>query len=820
MRDSLRQAYRGLRRMPGTAVLAVATLAIGLAATATMFSAAYAALVRAVPFRDPGRLLVLSITRQTTRDGTISLRWSPAAIEGLEQRAQAFDAIGTFTRTTVGIKQDDIVEQVDGEIVSSGYFQVLDVPPVTGRPFSRSDEAPGQAVAILGERLWKRRFGGDPAIVGRRVTVNGVSMTVVGVMPEWFAGISGQAAVWIPIGMAPQLTYREYLTTSQHFINVIARLRPNVTLDQANAELAAIGPSLPNEASSSAQPARWSAAARLLDDARIDSGERRSLLVLLSAVGCVLLVTCVNIATLLLTRARTRRGEMAIRLALGASRGQLIRQLLAESLLLASVGAILGITLATWGIAWLRDWGPGIVAAPQNDYAQIATFAAPGIDAVVVAFVAVLTIVTTLAFGLAPALSASRSDPASALADSSRSVTARQLPRALSLLVICQIGIGVLLVGGALLLVATLRHLQEGRGTFDAREVVTFWINPPASRYADETGPAIVERLLDRIQQIPGITGASVNRCTPYGSTCARTLVFFPGRPAAATNAPVVGRHYVSRDYFSTLGIPLRRGRLLSPDDRQGRPPVTVINETAARRFWPGEDPIGKQVWFGSGTGFTDPARPATVVGVVGDVKYWPLNEPIGPDFYTSYLQFTYPSSMFIVKTTDAGAAVTAVRSAILGVDSTLPVYDVRHLDERVEDALSRQRFTAVITSGFAVVAAILAAMGVFGIMAYAVALRREELALRLALGASPNDLRGDVLRRAGLLALAGSAIGLSAAVVLFRLLRSVLYGVAPADPIALTAATAAMCLVALAAAAAPAWRASVTDPMLLLKRL
>lgn len=809
-------------RMPGSAALSVVTLAFGIAAATTTFSAVYAALFRPIPFAEPDRLLFLHTTRQTARAGTVLLRWSPAKAEAVRRDARSFERVAIYTRSNVGLSgaasepRTADAEQVDAEVVSAGYFELLKVAPAIGRTFTPAEEAPGHAVAILSDGLWKRRFNADPGVVGQTVHVNGVPLSVAGVMPAGFAGVSGHAVLWFPIGMAPRLTYRDYLTTPQHFMNVIARLRSDVTLAQAKAELAALGPRLPTVVDPAAPPESWSATAIPLGEARIDTAQRRSLLLLLGGGGAVLLVTCVNVAMLLLTRARSRRGEMAVRLALGASRGRLVRQLLGESAAIAAAGGALGVVLASWGIAWLRAAAPPVTPSPQNTYGQIAGFATPEIDGTILLFVALVAASTTLLFGAAPALSASRSDPALALAGSSRALAGRGRSRALSTLVVGQIGVAVLLLCGALLLVRTVSNLQGARAGFDGA-AVTFWINPPASRYADDDGPAVVERLLARIRQVPGVIEAAVNRCTPYGSSCARTVVYFAGRPNAPGTAPVVGRHYVSSDYFHALGITLKRGRLLNEQDRAGRAPVTVINESAARRFWPGEDPIGKRVWFGSA--FTDPERPLEVVGVVADVKYWPIADAIGPDFYTSYLQFAYPSSLYVIKTASPGTVLPAIRRAVAEVDPTLPIYDVRLVDERVAEAVARPRFTATVTAIFAISAAVLAALGVFGVMAYSVAMQREELSLRLALGATPRRLQVRVLGQAARLTLAGSAAGLIAGFWLLRSLGSALYGISPTDPVTLLVAVAAMGTIALIAAAAPAWRASVTDPMIVLRQ-
>jgi putative ABC transport system permease protein len=818
MRLDVRQAVRALGRTPATTALAVVTLAFGIAAASTTFSAVYAALLRPVPFDDPARLLVLYQTRTTAKDGTARLRWSFPAAVAMRRETGAFEAVGTFSRASVALSGAGDAEQVDGEVVSAGYFEALRVGPVMGEGFRPDDDASGRPVVMLSDGLWRGRFGADPAILGRALHLNGTPVVVVGVMPAGFSGVSGRATLWLPAGMAPRLTYREYLTSPQHFINLVARLRPDVTLAQARAELGSVGPRIPRETAPDAPPAVWSATAQPLGDARIDAVQRRSLLLVLGGGGCVLLVTCVNVAMLLLTRARTRRGEMAIRLALGASRARLARQLLTESAAIAAAGGALGIVFASWGVAWLRGAAPEILASAQNNYGQIAAFSTPAMDAAVLLFTAVVALGTTIVFGAAPAWIAAGSDPAQALAGSSRALAGHGRGRALSALVVCQIGIAVLLLSGALLLVRSVAHMQEGRAAFDGT-AVTFWVNAPASRYADADGPAIVERILTRIGRVPGVTSAAVNRCTPYGTSCARSLLFMPGASTRPSDAPVVERHYVSGSYFRALGIALKRGRLLTDEDRAGRPAVTVINETAARRFWPGEDPVGKRLWFSANPGFNDPVKPVEVVGVVADVKYWPIDDAIGPDFYTSYLQFTYPSSLYVVKAADAAVVMPALRRAIAEIDPALPIYDVRMVDQRVADAVARPRFTAIAAAVFAGSAAALAAMGVFGMMAYSVSARREELALRLALGETPRGLRIGVHLHALKLTAIGSLAGAVAAAWVLRSLGSALYGISPTDPAVLTVAAASMAVVALVAAAVPAWRASVTDPMLALRR-
>ena len=814
----VRHAVTALRRIPGTAALCVLTLTLGIGAAATAFSGVYAALYRPLPFPDPDRILYLDQLRTSARDGLVRLRWSYPAARDLARSARSFAAIGTYSRNSVAAGGSGDPEQVDVEFVSSGYFPALGVAPVVGQAFAPADDTNARPAAIISDGLWRRRFGADPAIAGRALDVNGVRVTIDGVMPPGFTGVTGQAAIWLPAPMAVQLTYRDYLVTPQHFINVIARLKPGTTLAQANAELAAIGPGLPHQTVDlSAPPASFSAGARPLGDARIDASQRRSLLLLLAGSTGLLLVTGVNVALLLLARARVRRGEMAIRLALGASRLRLVRELLTETVLIAAAGGAAGLLLAAWGTAWLRGAASVLLPSPQNNYGQIAAFAEPTIGGPIALFVVALVLLAAIGVGVMPALSATRARPAATLADTSRSLAGRGRGRALPALAAAQVAVAVLLLSGAMLLVRTVGHLEAGRRDLN-EGAISFWVNAPASRYPPEQGPQIVERVLARIRAVPGVTEAAVNRCTPYGAGCARALLFLPGRSTNADEAPAVGRHYVSGSYFRAAGIALRAGRLLDDNDRIGRPAVTVINETAARRFWPGENPVGKRVWFSSNPGFNDPSRPVEVVGVVADVKYWPTNEPAGPDFYTSYLQFTYPYSLYLVNAGDP-SVVAAIRRAVADVDPAMAVHDVKRLDERVADAVASPRFTAVATAIFGFSAAALAALGVFGVMAFAVAARREELALRMALGATPGRLGASVLRSAGTVALAGGAAGVALSLWLLRAITSALYGVSPADPVTLAIALGLVGVCTVAAAAIPAWRASTTDPMITLRR-
>jgi putative ABC transport system permease protein len=808
-----RHALRRLRQTPGATAVAILTLAVGIGAATSIFSVVYAALLRPLPFAEPGRLAMLYTTRTTVQDGTRRGRWSHADITAIRPGLRSFEDVASFTRASVTLAGGDAPQQIYAEIVSPEYFRVLRAAPRVGRLFH--EDVAADPTVVISEGLWRRRFGSDPAILGRSIAVNSIPVTIAGVLAGGFSGLSDQADVWLPAALAPRVTYPGYLTTSQHFILLIGRLRPGVSFAEADAEAAAAASRVvTNDSPSPSEPVAWGAAVVPLSDARIEAGVRRSAWLLLAGAACVLLISCVNVSSLVLAQAQRRRREIAIRLAIGSGRGRLVRQLLTESVVLGATGGALGTIVATWMMDLLVM--PDVLAAGTN-YIQVSAFATPSADAAFLVFAIGLTLATSVLFGLAPALGASRPGLVDALKDGVRSEAGGG--RRLAALVITEVALAVVLLAGAGLVIKSLSQMRAlGRGVTRAG-VLSFWVNPPSSRYPDEQGPAIVDRVLARVREVPGVESAAVNRCVPSGTTCSRTLVFFPDRPAAESSAPAVGRHYVSTDYFRTIGVPLLRGRTLTADDRAGRPPVAVVNEHAAKRFWPGEDPVGKHVWFGSGTGFTSRERPVEIVGVVADVKYGPPDEPIGPDFYTSYLQFAYPSTMVLVKLdAQTPASIASLRAAVASVDGGFPIDDVHTLDERAADTLSRPRFNAVTTAMFAAAALFLAAIGVYGVMAYSVSTRSREMGVRMALGADPTRLLRLVVREGIRLAAAGATIGLVSALALTRLMRSLLFGVAPFDPAIFTLVAALMIAVALAAAFVPARRASRVDPVVVLR--
>ena len=815
--QDVRYAIRTMVRMRGFAVVVILSLGVGIAATTTMFGVAYAALVRPLPFERPDQLAMLNVVRTTPREGTQHVRWSFPETRQLRETVSSFSVVATYSTASVNLTDGSVAEQVDVEIVSHDYFDVLRVSAARGRVFAAADErSDAPAVALISAGLWQRRYGVDQSIPGRAIAINQIPLTIVGVLPERFAGLSGRADVWILPAMAPSLTYSGYLTTPQHFINVIGRLRSDRTLASAAAELASIAPTVVAPEASAGPSAIWSATAVSLSSARVDPRVSRQVIALVGAIACVLLITCVDIAGLLLARGGGRRREIAVRMAMGSGRWRVVRQLLTETTVLAVLGGLLGGLLTLWATDFVTATG---LFAPARGGQQVGAFATPAVDGIVLAFAAGVSLLTAIACGLVPALETSRTDLVQSLKEDVRSGVGRRQGRLLGAFVVGELALAVMLLVIAGLLVRSFAAMQALRSGLSTDGVIAFWVTPAAGQYAAADGPRIVDRLLDQVKRVPGVAAASVNRCVPFDTRCARTIVFFPERPASVETAPIVGRHYISSDYFRALGIPLIAGRTIADDDVAGRPAVAVINQAAARRFWPADNPIGRRVWFGGGSGFSDPSSGVEIVGVVGDVKYGLVDDPPTADFYTSFRQFTYPDTMMIVKTAQPLLAIVpALRTAIATVDRTLPIYDVRSLDERTAAALSRPRVTASVLAAFAGSALLLAAFGVYGVMAHSVALRRREIGIRMALGADRGRVMRRVLAEGGRYAIAGALLGVVAALGVGRLASAMLFGVTPDDPMILTAVVMVMIAVAFASTAIPARRASAVDPAAVLR--
>jgi putative ABC transport system permease protein len=823
LRD-LRFARRSLMRTPVVTAAAIVSIALGIAATTAVYGVVDAALLRQPPFKQPDRLVMVYRTEQTAGEAPSKERWSWPRAQLLADRAKSFDGVATFSSSVLALTSDGAEpEPLDAELISSGYFGVLAENAALGRTFGREVDQ-GTAAhpeIVLSFDLWQRRFGSSVAILGQRVGVNGVPLTVIGVAPRGLVGLSGRAQAWIPATMAPVISYRDYLVTAQSFISVVARLRDGVTENRANAELQFLSDEIQRAApAASTHPStRYGLTTTSLNDARIDPATRRPLMLLLAAAACLLLLACANVAGLLLGRAVTRQREIAIRVATGATRRRLITQLLVESALVAGAGGLLGVAIAvplasnvvlpTAGARW------------SNFYGALGEFSAPGANERVIAFCFVACVVTTLAFGLFPALRASRVDLNLQLRESAGSGGSRRTGRARRLIIVAETALAVMLLFGAGLLATSWRRLSAAHIGFDRSHLLTFLIRPSEAVYPPEKAPALVERVLREIEQVSSVESASVDGCFPVATGCANSTLFVVGRPEPSRDAaPPVYRHYVAPSHFRVLHVPLIRGREFTSADRAGSNRVAIINETAAKRFWPNEDPLGKRVWFGGGSSFDRPDSSAEIVGIVGDVAYEHLDaHPFQADFYTPYAQFTYATRWVVVRTKgDPLALVPALRRAVRRVDPTLALFDVKTMEERVNDSWARTSYQTRLLGAFAVAALLLAGTGIFAVVAHAVSERRREIGIRVALGATASQVVTTVGTHGARPAAIGLFIGLIAAMGIARMLASAVYGVGGLDPIVILSVVGTTTFVILGATLVASRRALTIAPAEALK--
>ena len=798
-------------------------LALGTGALTTTFGLVDAALLRQPPFERADHLAILYMTRTSARAGAPAdarrERWSYARLGMLREHATSFETIANHLPITLTLTGTGDPETLTGETVAPEYFRLLRVTPATGRFLLPDENAPGgPAVVVLGWDLWQRRFAADSAILGRAIGVNGLPLTIVGVAPRGFRGLSARAQLWIPTPVAPRLTYAEYLTTNQNFISVVARLRPGVSIGNANAELAVLGPRI-NAAIPSQQNERgdrMSATAVSLNDARADMATRRSVLVLLVAVALLHLLACANVANLLLGRAAHRRREAAVRAALGAGAKRLFGFFTGEGVVLSLAGGAAGVILAVWASAVIAV--PTDVWGPRNFYGSIGTFDEPGFGWRAGVFGAALTLVTTLFVSAVPALGAVRGDLLAHLRAGARGLapgagTLRR-PSLRGAVVALEAALAVLLlVAGGLMITSFSRMRRTDLGV-EPDHVLTFMLRPSEVRVPVQAAPAFLSRLLGAITAVPGVVSATVDGGAPVSGT-ARSVVHIVGQPVVPdAEAPPVLRHYVAPDHFKTLGMRVLEGRAFTDGDIAGRGKVAIASASAAKRFWPNESAIGKRVWFGSSGTWANADSSAEIVGVVNDAVHEALDQrPNRVEFYTPYAQFTYAWRIFLVRTVgDPAAMVPAVRRAVFSVEPDLPLTEVMTLGERIGASWARHRFDAMLFGIFAALATLLASAGIYAVVAYAVSQRTREMGIRLALGAKPGEIVRLVVREGMTLPIVGLAAGIIAAIATTRMLRASLYEIGPTDPGVMSGAAVMLLAVSALACLAPARRAMKVD--------
>jgi predicted permease len=813
----LRFGLRNLRRNPGFSAVAIITLALGIGGNLAIFTLVNAVLIRPLPYREPAELAIVHLLVPERDAPSVYSRtiWSYPKYEFVRDGQQVFTATSLFTDTEWSLTRAGAPDRVQGEIVEAPYFALLGIEAGFGRLFSSDDDRVGAPpVAVISHGLWQRRFGGASGVLGRMVTLDGTAVTIVGVAPAQFRGLSGRADVWRPFKPTVPFDLNEPFSHSYH---LIARRRPGVSIEQADAAVRVLSAQIDAAFPVPGSTSQTSAAAVRLDDERIDPLLRRAALILLGAVGLVLLIACVNLANLTLARGLSRRREVAIRLALGASRLRIFRQFLTESVCLSFAGAVMGALVAAGAIRTASAAIPDLNALLEGPTGGLMRVGASmlGADATVVLTAVGLAVASAMLFGLIPAWRAAQGDLTSTMKPtigSSLTTSSRRLAFRNGLLVVAEVALAlVILVPAGLMMKSAMRLGQTDLG-FRQDNLLTFRLALPGDSYPSERSLPFIEQLLAQLNARSEVEAAAFGHCAPVSDQCNGTRAFFPERPPDPNGTrPLVGVTWVSPGYFETLGVRLVQGREFTERDRQGQPKVVVINETAARRLWPGENPIGKRIGLGQG-GFRDGAD---VIGVAADVRYSAVEAPAGADVYIPILQSPRPGGMLFVRSRlPPSALVPMIRNEVALLDADLPLGDIKTMDERYGEATWRTWTLGVLLSVFAGVALILAIVGVFAVLAQSVAQRAREIGVRIALGAAPRDIQRLVLGRAMAIAAAGATIGLGAAWFTSGLLRTFLYEVEPTDPEVLAAISLLLLVVILVASFVPARRAANVDPL------
>ena len=797
--QDLRYGLRMLGKSPGFTSIAVIALALGIASTTAIFSLVDTVLLRPLPYPESNRILNVSLSQRSTGAGGGAV--SPADYLDWAAQNHVFSYMAASRGWPVNLSGGDRPERVRGTVTTGDFFSLFETRPLFGRTLTPQDNTPGNDhVVVLGYGLWKRSFGADRSTVGRNIAVNGASYTVVGVMPVNF-NPDGYGELWLPSrwGVPVNLLRPDQDPRSvrdSHYLDAWARLKPGVTLQQARDEMDAIARQLekqyPNEDNDTGV-----SLVSMQDN--LVSDIRPVLIVLLVAVGLVLLIGCANVANLLLARATVRSREVAIRAALGASRQRLIRQLLTESVLLALLGGIAGILLAIWAV-------PVLLAASPPD---IRDFTAIGVNRDVLAFSVVASLFSGILFGLAPALHASRENLNNALKEGERGSTGGHA-RTRSVLVVAEVGLSIVLLVGSGLLIRSFVRLMRVDPGFDSSHLLVFQVGlPPTSNTSQQDG--FYHQVVERLQALPGAQSAgAVSRLPLAGGNSDRSFQL-PG----SDQSYQADIRISTPGYFQTMGIPLLKGRVFNQQDAQSPALVAVINQTLARTVFPGQDPIGQYI-----LNFGPQMDKIQIIGVIGDVRHVGLATEPRPEVYLSFGQGHWPSVFMVVrsKTSDPLTLASAAQNAVSSVDRNIPLANLRTMQDVIADSVLRRKFAMLLLSIFAGLAVALAAIGLYGVMSYAVSQRTREIGLRMALGARKVDVLKMVAGQGMLLVVGGIGAGFVASLALTRLMSGLLFGVSAGDPFTFGVVCGLLTAVALAASFVPARRAAKVDPMVALR--
>jgi putative ABC transport system permease protein len=806
--QDLKYGARMLLKNPGYTVVAVLTLALGLGANTVMFSYVNQWVIHPLPYPESERLI--SVLTQNTETGNTSIVEDPGDFYDFQNETRTIEQMCAWSPASFNLTGDGPPERIQGARVSWNFFKTLEARPALGRPFLPEEDQPGaHRVAILSRGLWETRYAGDPRIIGRTIQIGGESYEVVGVMPGKFQmALTGDSNLWVPLALTPE----ERANRENNWIWVLGRLKPGATMAAAQAELSGIAARLEKE-----YPKTNTHAGVVLDALESEIGKEQGnqeVLALFGIVSLVLLIGCANVANLALARATGRRRELAVRAAIGAGRARLVRQFLTEMVLLFLAGSVAALGVAYGGLGWLQTLIPARIRGFLVNYGEV------NLDSVTMLYTFAIAFVTGIAFGVAPAFSATKMDVNSSLkAASGRATDAKQGSRLRSALVVGEIALAVVAVICSALVVKGFLKLTRENPGFRPAHVVVAELELPAAKYKDL--PEIrnfYSRVMERIKAMPEAAAAGAASAVPFGDCCQTVGVYAAGKPAPRPGE-IPWTHYfaVMPGYFAALGIDLVKGRGIEDSDGASAAPVVVINEAFADYFWPGADPIGQQVRFeGEQTGT------AIVVGVVRNVKLFnspKLEHRRDRELYVPFAQFPSRTMGIVVRSSgDAAAVAAAIRDAIWAEDRAQPLSQIRPLEAMVSEQYAGFDITSELMGLFIALAVFLGAIGVYGVMAYSVSQSTHEIGIRMALGAQRGTVLRMVLAGGAKLAGLGVAIGLAVAFGAAQLIRSILYGVSPGDPWIYAGATLLLCVVALAACYVPARRAMKVDPMVALR--
>ena len=800
----IRYAVRGLLKRPGFTAIALITLALGIGANTAIFSVVNAVLLRPLPFRDAHQLAI--VWEDATFAGFPRNTPAPANYVDWKTQNQSFADMAASAETSFNLTGDGEPERVAAYSVSANFFPLFGVQPILGRSFSAEEDRPGgNKVAVLSYSLWQSRYGGDRQIINRDIQLNGEKHTVVGVMPPGFQFFESDVRLWVPLALGQE----ELANRGGHYLKVVARLKPGVTIAQAQADMNAVMRRIAVDHPGETMEGKLGAIVLPMREQMV--GESRgSLIVLLVAVAFVLLIACANVAGLLLARAVGRRREIALRVALGAGRGRVVRQLLTESLLLSAVAGVLGSIFAYWSFTFLQGLVPQEMklSTPLN------------LDTRILAFTLLISVITGIIFGLVPALQAANIDLNEALKQSSTRTTSTGRLR--SAMIVFEVALSLVLLVGAGLLIQTLFQLFRQYSVLEPEKVLTMRTILPREKYRElQRRDNFYRQVLQRVEHLPGVVSAGYTTSVPLAWK-GGTSGFYP----EGVTSPIPGMAYdanhreVSVNYLQTMNVPLRAGRYFETSDNAQSTPVAIINETMARQYWPGENALGRRFKLGGPDEADVPW--VQIAGIVADVRQMGLDEPVKAEMYFPYQQdptiWYIPRDLVIRTNGDTSNLVGSVRQVIREVDPDQPISDIATMAEVLGTEAAQRRMGMIMLVGFAGLALLLASLGIYGVLAYFVTQHTSEIGVRQALGATPADILFLVLKKGMGLTFLGVVIGLAGAFVLTRLMSSLLFGVKAVDPLTFVTVPLLLGLVALLACLIPARRATRIDPLVALR--